>query len=116
MHYTVPLTVNPTHTQQSPATANITVDDGIISFVSIYFPPGCHYTTRVQVHAGATQLLPANPGESYAANGYAVECNCYFPTEVVGNVITIKGWAVGARYPHTVRVFIEVDYPEEYTG
>jgi len=114
MHYTYPITVQPSNTADKPVIVRCKLTTGIIRHVSIYFPRGCNYVVRVQIHTDALQLLPSNQDGYYTGNDYAVECSCYFPTDVFGNELIIRAWSRNARYPHTICVYIDLVEPAEY--
>lgn len=113
MHYSYVLIVEPTNTVSSPAYVEMKLHAGIIRRVQIQFPRGPNFTVRCIITNGVVQLLPTNPDGYYRGDNIVIDAPCWFDTDEVGNTLYAVGWAVGARYRHTLTIMIDVIDREE---
>jgi hypothetical protein len=113
MHYAYDVWVLPENISSNHVEVPIKLAAGIITHVTIIFPPGCARLIRCTLWDNANQLLPTNIDATYGEDAYAVEIECYYPTWLFGNEFTVLAWNVGALYKHLIHVMIDVQGVDE---
>ena len=81
---------------------------GIIHEIKVFFPPGCRYSTNVQLLDGLHQVFPTNTGGSASGDGEAVGGLDWYNMEKANHQLFIKAWNTSALYDHQIKIRIGV--------
>jgi len=81
---------------------------GIIHEIKVFFPPGCRYSTNVQLLDGLHQVFPANTGGSAGGDGEAVGGLDWYSMERPGPLLFLRAWNTSAANDHEIKIRIGV--------
>ena len=108
------ITVLTTNTVDNPVVYTFKIDKGVVSYIGVFYPPGCHGVVHAKVFFQAHQVLPRNQ-ESWAHgnNGWWDE---EAQIAVIDSPLQVKvvAYSAAAGYTHTITVCIEL-LPFSYT-
>ncbi len=108
MLFTKSFTIETTHTERSPLEDTIKIAHGIITFVSIWMPPGCHGLVYCKLKHHEHTVFPSTEDMFLMADGYPVEWNEYYESYQPPYELKFVGWAKSTTYAHVVTVRIAV--------
>lgn len=108
MLFTKSFTILTTHTEAEPLEDTIVIAHGIITFVSIWMPPGCHGLVYCKLKHHEHTVFPSTEGMFLMADGYPVEWNEYYESYQPPYELKFVGWAYQTIYDHVVTVRIAV--------
>ena len=81
---------------------------GIITWVSILFPPGCHGMVKCQIYHREHQIFPSRDVMSLSGDGIPTEWNEYYEMYEPPHDLLARLWGVGCTYDHTVSIRIAI--------
>lgn len=81
---------------------------GIITWVSVLFPPGCHGMVKCQIFHREHQIFPSRDVMSISGDGIPVEWNEYYEMYERPFDLLARLWGEGCTYDHTVSIRIAV--------
>lgn len=113
MQYSIPVTVQPSHTITNPIYVSAHFGAGILRKVDLFFPPGPAGLVRISIFHENRQILPTNPDGSYYGDNIHISTQCYINLTDDDNVLVIKGYNDSCSFPHTVLLLFEVRDPNE---
>jgi len=102
------ITVETTHTVSNKKEQVIKIAHGIITWVSIFFPPGCHNLVHCTIYHHEHQVFPSTEGMSIVGNAGAVRWIEYYESYQPPYELKVKSWGVSCSYDHTIAVRIAV--------
>ena len=108
MQYQCTLLIPALTAQANPARATISLGPGIISKVSIIFPPGCAGLAHIQILHKEHLLFPSSPDENYIGDTFPIEWIEYFPLNEGPYELTVIGWNTDTLYSHSPMVRFEM--------
>lgn len=108
MRYYGVLTIPAGTAQAVPASQVVALAHGMITEVSILFPPGHGGLTYLQVWHGARQIFPLSPGEAFRGDDHTIEFNERYEIVGVPYWVDLRGWAPDAALNHTIEVSFTV--------
>ena len=85
--------------------------EGTISRSFIQFPAGCGGLVWVQIWLNGYQLIPWERGQWLRGDDHIIEDRGRYSVSEEPRLLVVKGYSVGAVYPHTVQVGVEVWSP-----
>jgi len=108
MLFTENVTIETTHTLAAPKTQIIELAKGIITFVSVFFPSGCHGLVHATIHHGNTQIFPSHIGSSLTGDSVPIEWDDYYELYRMPHTLKVRAWGVTCDYDHTITIRIAV--------
>lgn len=108
MLFTKSFTVLTTHTETAPLVDWMPIAHGIITFVSIWMPPGCHGLVYCKLKHHEHTIFPSTEDMFLMADGYPVEWNEYYESYQPPYELKFVGWSLATIYDHVVTVRIAV--------
>lgn len=88
---------------------------GILTDVTLSFPPGCHGVVHVHVDESLHQIFPANQEDDYAFDGFPLQIGDEYELLQGTRTIYLRGYNLGT-YPHTIDVAFNVKLPGRYSA
>lgn len=86
---------------------------GIVKRVELVFPRGVAALTGVRIFRGPVQIIPLNYPAWIETDGETVRINTNIDLTVNPYELEVRGYNIDDTYPHTIRVRIEMELPEE---
>lgn len=108
MLFTANVTVETTHTESNKKEEILKVAHGIITWISIFFPPGCHGLVHCTILHHEHQIAPSTEGMSLIGDGSPIEWSEYYESYQPPYELKIKLWGVSCTYNHTVTIRIAI--------
>lgn len=108
MLFTKDITVLTTHTESDPLVETLNIAKGILSFVSVLFPTGCHGMVHCQLYYHEHQIAPSTQGMTMIGDSTPVEWTEYYECYQPPFQIKIKAWGVSCSYPHTLTIRVAI--------
>jgi len=82
----------------------VTLTNGIIHRIGIFFPPGCANVVKITLNRGIHQIFPTNPDGYIKGDGLSVEGKMFQPILTPPYEVYIEGWGVNAGYKHEITI------------
>jgi len=108
MLFTKSFTVETTHTASSPLEGTIPIAHGIITWVSIWMPRGCHGLVYCKLKHHEHTIFPSQEDMYLMTDGTPIEWNEYYESYQPPYELKFVGWAYGTTYDHVVTVRVAV--------
>lgn len=108
MLYTADITVPKNTAAASPHTETFKIAYGIITWVSVLFPPGCHGMVYCVILHHEHQIAPSTENMAMRGDTFPVEWNEHHPSDQPGYELKVKLWSPGTTYDHTVTVKVAI--------
>ena len=102
------LTVETTNTIDDPTVEILKIARGIINWVSIQFPPGCHRLVHCVILHHEHQIAPSTESMSLAGDTFPIEWTEYYESYQPPYELKIKVWTEDETYPHTIDVRVSI--------
>jgi len=97
----------------NPTTTSIEVEEDYITYLGVYFPPGCCNLVHVRFRYGETQIFPHASYEWLSGEGYLMGGRLLFKTPESPCRIYIDAYSDDDTYDHTIIIYIEALRKEE---
>jgi len=91
-----------------PEVATLKIAHGIISRVSVYFPPGCSQKVHCVILHHEHQIFPSTEDMDLTGDAAAIEWNEYYESYQPPYELKIKCWGVDCSHSHTVTVRVAI--------
>ncbi len=101
-------TVLTTHTATAKYDNRIKIAHGVITWVSILFPAGCHGLVNVAIYHHEKPIFPSVEGMSIIGDRIPVEWVEYYESYQPPYELKIKAWGVSCSYDHVITVRIGI--------
>jgi len=108
MLFTKSFTVLTTHTEAAPLEDTIKIAHGIITFVSIFMPPGCHGLVYCKLKHHEHTIFPSTEDMFLMCDGYPLEWNEYYESYQPPYELKFVGWGYYCAYAHVITVRVAV--------
>jgi len=108
MLFTADITVQADNTVDNPKEEILRVAHGIVTWVSVHFPPGCHRLVHLVILHHEHQIVPSTENMDLASDTFPIEWNEYYESYQPPYELKIKVWTEDDTYPHTVAVRVAV--------
>jgi len=112
-YYTGVLQVPADTKKDEPKEQGVEVERGILSRLSIHFPPGCRSMVHVTLFYGIKQIAPSKEGMSFLGDGETLEYEPLIQMPDDPTRLTWKGWSPDTHYDHGIVWRLEVKKEEE---
>lgn len=108
MLFTKSFTITTDHKEGSPLEGTIKLAHGIITWVSVWMPPGCHGLVYCKLKHHEKSIFPSVEDMFLMTDGYPLEWNEYYEFYEPPYELKFVGWAFETIYEHVVTVRIAV--------
>jgi len=108
MLFTKDITVPKNTTAASPHTEILKIAHGIITWVSVLFPPGCHGMVYATISHHEHQIAPSTESMAMRGDEHPVEWNEYYESYQPAYELKVKLWSPGTAYDHTITVKVAI--------
>ena len=94
--------------KSSPKEEIIKIAHGIITWLSVYFPPGCNGMVNCVILHHEHQIAPSTEGMVMTGNGIPIAWDEYYESYQPPYELKVKLWSPDTVYNHTVTVDIAI--------
>jgi len=108
MLFTKEIAVSTAKTKADPEIATLKIAHGIVTWVSVLFPTGCHQLVHCIILHHEHQIFPSTDGMTLTGDTFPIEWNEYYESYQPPYELKLKLWSEGASYSHTVTVRVAV--------
>lgn len=108
MLFVANITVAKSTTEASPKSQVLKIAHGIISWVSVSFPPGCVGLAHCVILHHEHQVWPSTENMSLAGDTFPIEWNEYYESYQPPYELKVKAWNEDDTYQHIITVRIAV--------
>lgn len=108
MLFTTDITIPTTATRADPTEEILKIAHGIITWVSVLFPPGCHRVAHCVILHHEHQIAPSTENMDLAGDTFPVEWGEYYESYQPPYELKIRCWNEDGSYPHKITVRIAV--------
>jgi len=108
MLFTKSFTVTTDHTEASPLVDTIKIAHGIIDWVGIWMPKGCHGLVYCKLKHHEHTVFPSTEDMKILADGFLLGWKEYYESYQPPYELKFVGWSYLCTYAHVVTVFITV--------
>lgn len=102
------ITVLTTHTVTNPKEEPLRLAHGIITWVSISMPRGCHGLVNCRIFHREHQIFPSRAASEIRADGFPVEWNEYYEMYEPPHDLLVRAWGVRCAYDHVITIRIAI--------
>ena len=86
----------------------IKIAHGVITWLSVYFPPGCNGMVDCAILHHEHQIAPSTEGMTMTGNGIPIAWDEYYESYQPPYELKVKLWSPDTRYNHTVTIQVAV--------
>lgn len=97
-----------THVATNKKEQTIGIARGIITWISVLFPSGCHNLVHCTIHHHEHQIAPSTEGMSIIGDRIPIEWTEYYESYQPPFELKVKAWGVDCNYDHVVTVRVAV--------
>lgn len=108
MLFTADVTVTTDHTATNKKEQTLKIAHGIITFVSVLFPSGCHGLVHCAILHHEHQVFPSTENMSLKGDRIPIEWAEYYESYQPPYELKIKAWGVDCDYEHVVTVRVAI--------
>ena len=108
MLFTIDVNVQKNTPETDPVVEVIKIAHGIVTWVSVFFPPGCARLAHCVILHHEHQIAPSTEGMNLAADSLPIEWNEYYESYQPPYELKIKAWNEDDTYPHKITVRVAV--------
>ncbi|MBA7569584.1 hypothetical protein ES708_11325 [subsurface metagenome] len=108
MRFAWDILVTPEDKETNKKVVTLPLAHGIITLVSILFPPGCHKMVHCVIRHYEHAIFPSVEDMSISGDTTPVEWNEYYEMYREPYELKAELWGVNCRYDHTVGISIVV--------
>lgn len=108
MLFTAEPVVTPNDTEASPKVKTLKIAHGIISWVSVLFPTGCHQMVHCVILHHEHQVWPSTEGMSLSGDTVPIEWTEYYEAYQPPYELKVKLWSEETVHNHAVTIRIAV--------
>lgn len=108
MLFTFDIAVIANTSKSIPKEQSLLLAPGIISWVSVTFPPGCHDMVKCVILHHEHQIFPSRDDESLSGNAFPIEWTEYYEMYQSPYDLKARLWSPNTTYNHTVTIRIAV--------
>lgn len=108
MLFTWDINIPKNRTFAAPVEQDLYLAHGIITWVSILFPPGCAGLAHCTIHHYAKQIFPSVEDQDLSGDTFPIEWNEYYEMYAEPYILKFTGWNLDDTYPHKITVRIAI--------
>ena len=90
--------------KDSPVTRDLYLAHGIITWVSVLFPPGCAGLAHCKIYHYSKQIFPSVEDMDLAGDTFPIAWNEYYEMYADPYLLKFTGWNEDDTYPHKITV------------
>lgn len=94
--------------ESAPVTEILKIAHGIITWISVFFPAGCHKLAHCVILHHEHQIAPSTEKMDLAADEFPIEWNEYYESYQPPYELKIKLWNEDDTYAHKITVRVAV--------
>jgi len=102
MLYAKSLTIPAGTPSDNPKETTIEIEEPILLYAAVKFPPGCHDMVSAAIFYGKLQILPSKKGEWIKGDNETVSDYPMIEFTTTPETLTLKGYAPNTDYDHTL--------------
>lgn len=114
MIYSITVTVPKSTTAIAPSRSELSITQGLIYYVELYFPPGPSGLVGVRVFDGAYQLFPASTTEYMIGDNLLLRYDELYMKEQPPFELIVECYNSDDSYDHTIRFAVGLASKDEY--
>jgi len=96
--------VETTHTVTNHKVDTLKIAHGIITWLSVLYPTGCHGMVHCIIRHHEHQIAPSTEGMSIIGDGIPIQWEEYYESYQPAYELKVELWGVDCTYNHTVTV------------
>ena len=108
MLFTKSITVETDHLITNKNEQILKIAHGIITWVSVFFPPGCHNQVHCVILHHEHQIAPSTESMTLVGDTRPVEWSEYYESYQPPYELKLKLWGVDCAYSHNVTVRVAI--------
>lgn len=108
MLFTKSITVETDDTEADPNVQILKIAHGIITWISVFFPPGCHNQVHCVILHHEHQIAPSTEGMTLVGDTRPVEWSEYYESYQPPYELKLKLWGVDCAYLHNITVRVAI--------
>ena len=108
MQFEAHILVETTHTATNKKEFTLGIAHGIITYIHVLFPPGCHGMVNCVILHHEHQIAPSTEGMTMKGDTFPHEWREYYECYQPPYELKIKLWGEDCEYDHTVTVFVVI--------
>lgn len=108
MLFTADVTITAGTTEASPKEQILKIAHGIITWVYVLFPSGCHGLVECVILHHERQIFPSTENMVIKGSGIMIAWNEYYESYQSPYELKIKAWSPDAGYNHEITVGVAV--------
>lgn len=108
MLFTDKLTLPANTAATSPVDQDLAISRGVISWVSVFFPPGCEGLVHLAVYHRDHRIFPSQESMSLTGDRFPIEWSEYYECYNPPYTLKLRGWNEDDTYQHIVTVRIAI--------
>ncbi len=101
-------------TAASPKKTVVTVTEGIVYHLKLYFPPGPSGLLHVQIFDATYQVFPTTLGESFVGDNQRFDFDVLYPKDDQPFQLAVVTWNLDDTYAHEVSVWLAMESADEF--
>jgi len=94
--------------ENDPIIQTLKLTKGVITKLSIKFPPGCKGLVKTRIIRYESQLVPLSRGEWLTGDGETIPTETYYPIRDEPTSLKFIGCSPNTYYPHKITVRIQL--------
>lgn len=108
MLFTANVVVPKSTTEGAPVEQILKIAHGIVSWVSVLFPPGCAALAHCVLLHHEHQIAPSTEDMDLAGDTFPIEWDEYYESYQPPYELKIKAWNDDDTYPHTITIRVAI--------
>lgn len=108
MLFCIDINVPKNTTETSPKIDTLKIAHGIITWISVFFPPGCARLAHCVILHHEHQIVPSTEGMNLSGDTFPIEWNEYYESYQPPYELKIKAWNEDDTYAHKITVRVAV--------
>lgn len=108
MLFTADVNIPKNTTEAAPVTQMLKVAHGIITWVSVLFPPGCARLAHCVILHHEHQIFPSTEGMDLAGDTFPIEWDEYYECYQPPYELKLKAWNEDDTYPHKITIRVAI--------
>lgn len=95
-------------TKASPVTLDLYLAQGIITWYSVGFPPGCLGLAHCTIHHYSKQIVPSVEDMDLSGDTFPIEWTEYYEMYAEPYILKFTGWNEDDTYSHKITIRIAI--------
>lgn len=108
MLFTWDINIPKNTTKDDPEEEKLELAHGIITWVSVLFPPGCHRLAQCAIFHHEHQIFPSRSDQSLSGDTFPLEWTEYYEMYQPPYDLLARCWNDDDTYPHKITIRIAV--------